>query len=200
MRCADKQYTRRTLEDFDGDAGSLQAELEHVFRINTAGPLMCVQQLLACGALGSDSRRSVVGNVTSKVGSCDDNGSGRGYAYRASKAALNIASVSLSIDYNDDNVVTTLLHPGWVRTRMTEASDVCTAELCWLARGSLPPLFSCAASPHCLPALRLEFLARKRTPLADVLVPPASMAAGAWADRRRRERGGSARHLREALR
>lgn len=147
MRCADKQYTRRTLEDFDGDAGSLQAELEHVFRINTAGPLMCVQQLLACGALGSDSRRSVVGNVTSKVGSCDDNGSGRGYAYRASKAALNIASVSLSIDYNDDNVVTTLLHPGWVRTRMTEASDVCTAELCWLARGSLPP-FSRALPPR----------------------------------------------------
>eukprot|EP00793_Prasinoderma_coloniale_P005732 PRCOL_00004206-RA len=137
MRCADKQYTRRTLEDFDGDAGSLQAELEHVFRINTAGPLMCVQQLLACGALGSDSRRSVVGNVTSKVGSCDDNGSGRGYAYRASKAALNIASVSLSIDYNDDNVVTTLLHPGWVRTRMTEASDNFSREnalrslTCW---------------------------------------------------------------------
>eukprot|EP00976_Prorocentrum_cordatum_P070111 1179802-Prorocentrum_minimum.AAC.5 len=33
-----------------------------------------------------------IGVQTSKVGSVDDNGSGRGYAYRASKAALNIGN------------------------------------------------------------------------------------------------------------
>ena len=94
-----------------------------------AGPLMVAQQLLWNGALGGDKeRRSVIGNVTSKVGSCDDNGSGRGYAYRASKAALNVASVSLSIDYRDQNVATVLLHPGWVRTRMTEGRGLIDAD------------------------------------------------------------------------
>ena len=91
--------------------------------------LMVAQQLLWNGALGGDKeRRSVIGNVTSKVGSCDDNGSGRGYAYRASKAALNVASVSLSIDYRDQNVATVLLHPGWVRTRMTEGRGLIDAD------------------------------------------------------------------------
>ena len=40
------------------------------------------------GLLGGTSP-SVVANVTSKVGSVEDNRSGGGYAYRSSKAALN---------------------------------------------------------------------------------------------------------------
>ena len=37
-------------------------------------------------------------NITSKMGSVDDNGMGGYYAYRASKSALNIINKSLSID------------------------------------------------------------------------------------------------------
>lgn len=46
----------------------------------------------------------------------DDNRSGGGYAYRASKSALNIVNKSLSIDLAPDNVTCTLLHPGYVMT------------------------------------------------------------------------------------
>ncbi|EFN56763.1 hypothetical protein CHLNCDRAFT_144233 [Chlorella variabilis] len=88
------------------------------FVTNCVGPLLVVQQLHKRGLLGGTSP-SVVANVTSKVGSVEDNRSGGGYAYRSSKAALNIVNKSLSIDLAPDNVVCTLLHPGYVRTDMT---------------------------------------------------------------------------------
>lgn len=47
-----------------------------------------------------------------QMGSVDDNGSGGSYAYRASKAALNIINKSLSIDLAGDGVTCVLLHPG----------------------------------------------------------------------------------------
>jgi len=46
------------------------------FTTNTIGPLMTVQQLLKQGLLGGAGRPSLVANVTSKVGSVDDNRGG----------------------------------------------------------------------------------------------------------------------------
>lgn len=50
--------------------------------------------------------------LSSQVGSVDDNRSGGGYAYRASKSALNIVNKSMSIDLAGDGVTCVLLHPG----------------------------------------------------------------------------------------
>ncbi|KAI3427133.1 hypothetical protein D9Q98_007070 [Chlorella vulgaris] len=88
------------------------------FTTNCIGPLLVVQQLHKQGLLGG-KQQTVVASVTSKVGSVADNQSGGGYAYRASKSALNIVNKSLSIDLADRNVVCTLLHPGYVVTDMT---------------------------------------------------------------------------------
>jgi NAD(P)-dependent dehydrogenase (short-subunit alcohol dehydrogenase family) len=61
----------------------------------------------------------VVAILSSKVGSVEDNASGGLYAYRASKSAANNIAKSLSVDLADRaNVV--LLHPGYVRTDMTD--------------------------------------------------------------------------------
>ena len=106
-------------------------EMMHVFKINTVGPLLVTQQLLKNGLIGDPAKGkggALVGNVTSKVGSVDDNGSGKGYAYRAPKAALNIVNKSMSIDLEDRNVQCLLLHPGWVRTRMTEGRGLIDAD------------------------------------------------------------------------
>ena len=46
------------------------------------------------------------------MGSVDDNGSGGYYAYRASKAALNIITKSLAVDLHPHGVTSVLLHPG----------------------------------------------------------------------------------------
>ena len=87
-----------------------------------------VQQLLVRGKLGGSAGPSLVGNVSSKVGSVEDNGSGGGYAYRASKSALNVANKSLSIDLEGEGVQCVLLHPGWVRTDMTLGNGLIDAE------------------------------------------------------------------------
>ena len=46
-------------------------------------------------SLGKNSR---IVNITSRMGSIGDNGSGGYYAYRASKAALNAIAISLKHD------------------------------------------------------------------------------------------------------
>lgn len=56
--------------------------------------------------------------VTSLMGSLDDNRSGGSYAYRISKAALNMFAKTLSEDFDPNELMIALLHPGWVQTSM----------------------------------------------------------------------------------
>ncbi|NEZ04058.1 SDR family oxidoreductase [Wenzhouxiangella sp. XN201] len=57
--------------------------------------------------------------ISSRVGSIADNSSGGAYAYRMSKAAVNIAGVSLAHELKVRKIAVGLLHPGYVRTDMT---------------------------------------------------------------------------------
>lgn len=56
--------------------------------------------------------------ISSQMGSIADNSTGRSYAYRASKAALNCAMRSFAIDVEASGVHVMLMHPGWVNTDM----------------------------------------------------------------------------------
>lgn len=89
--------------------------LQHVFSVNTFAPIMLIQSLLP--ALLKGNEKTIV-NITSKMGSIADNTSGRSYAYRSSKTALNAIMRSLQIDIQDQGVKVLLLHPGWVKTDM----------------------------------------------------------------------------------
>jgi NAD(P)-dependent dehydrogenase (short-subunit alcohol dehydrogenase family) len=101
------------------DLGAVaQADMLETFRVNAAGPILVAQALRRAGALGG-ARPSLGANLSSKVGSVGDNASGGRYGYRASKAALNVTTKSLAVDLAAENVVATLLHPGYVRTDMT---------------------------------------------------------------------------------
>ncbi len=55
--------------------------------------------------------------MTSHLGSIADASGGR-YAYRLSKAALNMATRLLAEDLRAEGFLTVALHPGWVQTRM----------------------------------------------------------------------------------
>jgi len=92
--------------DFEG--------MERQFRVNTLGPLRITSALLPNLSAGSK-----VGIVTSRMGSIDDNTSGGSYGYRMSKAAVNMAGMSLSRDLKDRGIAVALLHPGMVATEMT---------------------------------------------------------------------------------
>lgn len=111
-------YGRRsTFDDVDEET------MLQVYKVNTCGPFFVAQHLYKAGLLGG-RKPSIIANVTSKVGSVDDNGSGGSYPYRASKSALNNINKSMSIDLAGDNIVSTLLHPGWVRTDMTNGTGL----------------------------------------------------------------------------
>ena len=96
------------LSSLDFEAMELQ------YRINALGPLRVTAALLP-----NLSRGSKIGIVTSRMGSIDDNTSGGHYGYRMSKAAVNMAGMSLSRDLADDGIAVGLLHPGMVATDMT---------------------------------------------------------------------------------
>ena len=99
------------LSDIDVDAIE---SFKRMYEVNSLGPLLTTQTLL-----NNLSEGSKVGIITSRMGSVADNDSGGSYAYRMSKAAVNAAGKSLSIDLRSKGISVGILHPGYVRTDMT---------------------------------------------------------------------------------
>jgi NAD(P)-dependent dehydrogenase (short-subunit alcohol dehydrogenase family) len=64
------------------------------------------------------SEQKLIANMSSKMGSMQDNGSGGSYIYRSSKAALNAVCVSAAKNLAPRGIKVAVLHPGWVRTDM----------------------------------------------------------------------------------
>jgi NAD(P)-dependent dehydrogenase (short-subunit alcohol dehydrogenase family) len=89
------------------------------YEVNTLGALRVTEAFLP--QLRSSDRKVIV-NMTSRMGSIADNTSGGSYEYRATKAALNMVTRSMSIDLAGDGFICMVLHPGWVRTDMGGAS------------------------------------------------------------------------------
>jgi NAD(P)-dependent dehydrogenase (short-subunit alcohol dehydrogenase family) len=86
------------------------------YEINALGPLRVTLALLP-NLRRAEGLAKVV-HVTSGMGSIGDNGSGGFYAYRMSKAALNMAARSLANDLRRDDILSVVINPGWVRTDM----------------------------------------------------------------------------------
>ncbi|NQZ26046.1 MAG: SDR family oxidoreductase [Colwellia sp.] len=89
------------------------------FNVNALAPL-CLSHAL----LGNLSAGSKIGLITSRMGSITDNTSGGRYGYRMSKAALNIAAVSLARDLSAENIAVGIYHPGYVQTEMVNSDGV----------------------------------------------------------------------------
>ena len=87
----------------------------NVFNINCISVVKLSDALLP--NLQSSVEKSIL-VVSSRMGSISDNNSGRSYAYRASKAALNCVMRSFAIDAKDKGINVMLIHPGWVKTAM----------------------------------------------------------------------------------
>ena len=83
--------------------------------VNTLGPVR-VSEALRPHVVRSTRR--VIAAVTSGLGSIGDNTSGGFFAYRSSKAALNMAFRSLAHELQPDGIAVVVVNPGWVRTDM----------------------------------------------------------------------------------
>ena len=86
-----------------------------VLNINSVGPVRMVKALYD---KMNHKSLTTVAMISSLMGSIDDCHSGRSYAYRASKTALNMLSVAMKKEAKEDNISILILHPGWVKTRM----------------------------------------------------------------------------------
>ena len=105
---------RETLSDLNIDS------IRDQFEVNALGPLR-----VTAGLRQKLKNPSKVAIITSRMGSIADNTSGSRYGYRMSKAAVNMAGMSLSRDLQSNGVAVAILHPGFVQTDMTGgAGDV----------------------------------------------------------------------------
>ncbi|MFT4939674.1 MAG: NAD(P)-dependent dehydrogenase (short-subunit alcohol dehydrogenase family) [Paraglaciecola sp.] len=109
---------RESIDDWD------PITIEHQFRVNAMGPLLVTQCLRPQLKNGSK-----IALITSRMGSMTDNGSGSYYGYRMSKAALNMAGVSMAHDLKEQGIAVAILHPGFVQTEMVNnAGDISAQE------------------------------------------------------------------------
>lgn len=106
------------------DFGQLDYEaIVDLFEINTLGPLRITEALA-----GNLVQGSKVAIITSRVGSIKDNGSGGYWAYRLSKAAVNMVGMNLVHEFKPRGIAVVLLHPGLVATDMTDRNGVAPAR------------------------------------------------------------------------
>lgn len=108
---------RSTLESLD------EPNILAQFQVNAMGTLRVTAALR--GRIKDGGKVAI---VTSRMGSMADNGSGGAYGYRMSKAALNAAGVSLARDLAPRNIAVVLLHPGFVRTAMSDGKGTVGPE------------------------------------------------------------------------
>lgn len=95
-------------------AGSMDYTLwEQIMRVNVMAPFQMIQALLPNLLLG---QRRLVINMSSDLGSISNNAQGQSYAYRSSKAALNMVSKGLSVELAGDGVTVVAMAPGWTQT------------------------------------------------------------------------------------
>jgi NAD(P)-dependent dehydrogenase (short-subunit alcohol dehydrogenase family) len=111
---------RESFEDTDPET-ALQ-----VYAVNSVGPLRVVQALMPHLRAGEGK---LIMNMSSGLGSIENNGRGSMGDYRMSKAALNMLSRTMAAELSDEGFIVVAMSPGWVRTDMGGANaNLSTAE------------------------------------------------------------------------
>jgi NAD(P)-dependent dehydrogenase (short-subunit alcohol dehydrogenase family) len=90
------------------------AGMLETLNVNSIAPLRLAETLLPNV---EKSERKLIVALTSGMGSIADS-SGGYYAYRASKAALNMSYHNLALDLKERGIIAIVINPGWVQTDM----------------------------------------------------------------------------------
>jgi NAD(P)-dependent dehydrogenase (short-subunit alcohol dehydrogenase family) len=124
----------KRLADVHADA------LARAFAVNAIGPLLMARHF---EPLLAHPERAVFASISARVGSIEDNRLGGWYAYRGSKAAQNMYTRTLAIEWarSRRNVICVALHPGTTDTDLSRPFQA-----------NVPPekLFTTAYSVGCL--------------------------------------------------
>lgn len=89
------------------------------FEVNTLGPLRVQQALNKQMPSGGK-----VAIISTGLGSISDNSSGGKYAYRTSKAAVNMIAKSLSCDLKKEGIAVAAIAPGFVATEFGPGEEM----------------------------------------------------------------------------
>ena len=93
-----------------------EIDMQHameVIEVNSIAPVLVTQKFE--NKLKSGSK---IVMMSSLMGSISDCMSGRSYAYRASKTALNMFSMAMKNELESQGISILIMHPGWVETDM----------------------------------------------------------------------------------
>jgi len=100
-------------------------EFTRVMRINAVAPAYVAAAFEKHVAA---SEKHVIVFIGTRSGSIGDNGSGGHYAYRCSKAALNMVAKSVSIDFAPQGITAVVMHPGSVATETRKGNGIPVGE------------------------------------------------------------------------
>lgn len=94
-------------------------KLTHLFTVNTVVPSLIAKHFLSHL---NKSRSSTFAALSARIGSISDNRLGGWYAYRASKAALNmmIRNYAIEVSRTNKNAIIVGLHPGTVDSPLSK--------------------------------------------------------------------------------
>jgi len=95
------------------------------FHVNCIGPLHVLEALAPNLAKG---KLKVAATISSLMGSVSDLQSAGNYAYRSSKAAVNMTMAIAARDMKEQKITVILLNPGWVQTDMGGVSAPLVVE------------------------------------------------------------------------
>ena len=93
-----------------------EIDMQHameVLEVNSIAPVLVTQKFESKLKNGSK-----IVMMSSLMGSISDCMSGRSYAYRASKTALNMFSIAMKNELTSQGISILIMHPGWVETDM----------------------------------------------------------------------------------
>ena len=117
----DDLQPEKTISSLDLD------NFQKVFNVNTFAPALLLKVFFPLIKRNSDA---LIGVLSARVGSISDNRIGGWYAYRASKAALNmiIKTAAIELERRDKTAKIIGLHPGTVDTNLSKPFQGGTLE------------------------------------------------------------------------
>ena len=109
----DEVMPEKSIKDINLD------QMQKSFLINSTSVALLAKSIFK---LIKNKQPSIFAALSARVGSIGDNRSGGWYSYRASKAALNmtIKNLSLEFDRSSMSCVAAAVHPGTVKTKLSE--------------------------------------------------------------------------------
>lgn len=107
-----------------------------MYTTSSIAPPFIVHRLFSSGLLRRGSKIVLVSSESGSITLRHESEGGGNYAHHASKAALNMVGKLLSLDLKDEGIVVSIVHPGFMRTEMTQGVGF---DQFWDSGGAVTP-------------------------------------------------------------